>query len=99
MSNHRLTEKAAVLKDLRIQAQRLGEMAAAVQLAMRQIALWGGPTIDDFGGKDDPNAATRLEETVIALEGAALVMQSLNLPCAKDPKITAGDAMLRIAQR
>lgn len=99
MTNHRAAEKTAVLTDLRMHSQRLGEMFANVQLGVRQLQLWGGPTIDDFGGESDPDAAARLTETIIALEGAAVVMAALDKPCPNYPAITAGDAVLRIAKR
>jgi len=98
-TNHRKTEKLTIYNELRMQSQRLGEMAASVQLALKQMQLWGGPIADDFGDETDPDALAMLNETIIALEGAAVVMNSLNTPCPNYPNITAGDAILRIARR
>ena len=93
---HRQTERKAKLEQLRTIARRIIEDAAAAQIAIQQITLWGGPQADDFNGDSPDNAAARLNETIVGLTAANMMFDQLEQPVG-DFNVTVGEALKRIA--
>jgi len=95
----RVTEKAAAIEELRLQAKRFVEMVAASQIAMKQLMLWGGPTASDMGNVSEEIANERLAQTLASLDAAQALLETLGQPCPNFPDTTIGDALMRIASR
>jgi len=93
---HRQTERRKAETELQRFAKQLVELYAASKIASGQIALWGGPQIEDFNGDSPENAAARLNETVVALEGYAKLVAVMQEQVG-DYGVTVEQALMRIA--
>lgn len=93
---HRATERKAKLEQLRVLARRIIEDAAAAQIAIQQVTLWGGPQAEDFNGDNAENAAARLTETVVGLSAANMMFAELDQTVG-EYSVTVGEALKRIA--
>lgn len=99
MSDHRSEDRKRVLPQLQGIAQSLIESAAAAQIMLGQLQLWSGPTIDDFGGKENPAGQPRLDETQAAMSAAAKLFTVLESPTPGFEQLTIKQSLLRIAKR
>ena len=100
MSDHRTEERAAILPQLRIQAQNLVELAAAAKIMIAQLELWSGPKLEDFiNSENDTNAQPRFDETLAAISATKYLINKLADPTPNFTDITIENAILRIAKR
>lgn len=93
---HRATERRKAESELQRFSKQLVELYAASRIATGQIALWGGPQVEDFNGDAPENAAARLSETIIGLQAADMLYAVMAQPVGEFG-VTVEQALLRIA--